>query len=380
MSIVNEYPNLQNNNNPYSQVFLSMVMIVLIYGLPVFLAYIISVLLEPIVSLYIIQPAELLVSPAPLFFQSFIVGDYGILSLGMFSFFWAFPVVILVGISIAVTQESNLKERAVFSLDPILRKAGLTGQSIIPVLTGYGCNVVAVFQSRACHACTRKQCISMISFGSACSYQIGATLSIFNVANQPWLFLPYIIILFIMGAVHTRLWYGKTEKLSVGFLKNRGLRKPGAGPIFNRLKSTIQQFFYQAMPIFLLICIAAFLLDEIGVMSFLIKVSEPVFSMLSLPMEAGAGLFFSILRKDGILLFNQGGGSLLASLSAGEIFVLVYLASTLSGCLVTIWTIGKEIGIQHALRHVYKQAITAVVSALALLYLLRGIEFLLGMI
>jgi len=90
--------------------------------------------------------------------------------LGWDSFLWAFPVVLLISLSVAVTEESGLKDRITAALDPWLRRVGLSGRDLIPVLTGFGCNVVAVMQSRACSRCTRERCVSMISFGSACSY------------------------------------------------------------------------------------------------------------------------------------------------------------------------------------------------------------------
>lgn len=132
--------------------------------------------------------------------------DYGMISLGLYSFIWAFPVVFLIGVSVAVTEKSGLKDRITDSLDGWMRKIGLNGKDLIPVLSGFGCNVLAVFQSRTCSSCTRKACASMISFGSACSYQIGASLSIFSSGGKPWLFFPYMLVLVIAGAIHTRLW------------------------------------------------------------------------------------------------------------------------------------------------------------------------------
>lgn len=86
-------------------------------------------------------------------------------------------------------------------------KIGLHGQDLVPILTGFGCNVVAVHQTRGCSLKTRKQCVSLLSFGSACSYQIGATLSIFQVAQLQWLFIPYLLTLFIVGVLHNRIWF-----------------------------------------------------------------------------------------------------------------------------------------------------------------------------
>lgn len=87
--------------------------------------------------------------------------------------------------------------------------------------------------------------------------------------------------------------------------------------------------------------------------------------------EAAAGIVFSMIRKDGILLFNEGGGALLSSLAPGTVFLLVYIASTLSACLVTIWTIAKELRWKAASGLYIKQLITSVASAGVLLAIIR---------
>lgn len=351
-------------------VSLSLVIVLLIYGLPVFIAYQFASFIEPLAEALIIEPSSRMFSDAPLLLQNFLFGDFGIVSLGSFSFIWAFPVVLLVGISIAVTENTRLQNKLVQSLEPSLRRLGLSGADFVPVIAGYGCNVVALMQAKGCSSCSNKQCVSMISFGSACSYQIGATLSIFNVANVPWLFVPYIFLLFIVGAVHTRIWNGKGN--AVPFLAgDTQLRKPDVNKIVWKVKGMLSQFFFQAMPVFLIICVAAFLLEELSVVDYAVALVQPLFTLMTLPPEGAVGVIFSVFRKDGILLFNEGSGALLAAVSTVEIFILVYLASTLSGCLVTIWTIAKQAGIAFAAKHVSRQALTSIVSAVMLLLLVR---------
>ncbi|MEX7760988.1 nucleoside recognition domain-containing protein [Klebsiella pneumoniae] len=80
---------------------------------------------------------------------------------------------VLIGLSLSLTDDSGLKERITATLDPWLRKLGLSGQDLIPVLSGFGCNVVAVFQSRSCSRCTRHACISMIALGPLAAIRRG---------------------------------------------------------------------------------------------------------------------------------------------------------------------------------------------------------------
>jgi len=342
---------------------LSLVMTLLLFAVPVLLAYLLSTWLQPIVDSSVLNPVKSRLDGAPPIVQSLIVGDYGIVTLGWYSFLWAFPVVLLLGISVALAEESGIKDRITDSLDVWLRRIGLSGRDLIPVLSGFGCNVVAVFQSRACSACTRKSCVSLITFGSACSYQIGASLSIFGSSGNPWLFLPYLFVLGLVGALHTRIWNRQTGGLVAPVYEMKTyVQKPGLRAVSWRVRTVIKQFLFQAMPIFIAICLTAAILQLTGALNWLSRIAGPVLQLFQLPAEAAGAVIFSVLRKDGLLILNQGEGGFLQSLHAGQIFVLVYLASTLTACLVTLWTVRKELGWSFAASLTGKQAVTSLVS------------------
>lgn len=343
---------------------LSLLLTLLIFAVPVLLAYLLSAWLQPMVNRHVTDPVKSLFEGWPVVPRSFLVGDYGVLTLGSYSFLWAFPVVLLLGISVALAEESGLKDRITDSLDGPMRHIGLNGRDLIPVLSGFGCNVVAVFQSRACSACTRKSCVSLIAYGSACSYQIGAALSVFGSAGHPWLFLPYIFVLGLVGALHTRVWNRKPGQLAAQAYETKTfLQKPGIRAVSWRLRTVIKQFLLQAMPIFIVICLAAAVLQSTGLMAWFSAMARPVLQLFHLPPEAASGIVFSMVRKDGLLVLNQGEGELLRSMRAGQVFLLVYLASTLTACLVTLWTVKKEMGWSFTSSLAGKQLVTSLVSS-----------------
>ncbi|WP_077735329.1 nucleoside recognition domain-containing protein [Bacillus sonorensis] len=336
----------------------------LLFILPVMLAYHVSEWMQPYADQWVVEPLQHMMQGKPSWIRAVLAGNYGLFSLGIYSFVWAFPVVLFMSFANALTDDSGVKDRIVDSLDPYMRKIGLNGRDLVPFLTGFGCNVVAVHQTRSCSMCTRKQCVSLISFGSACSYQIGATISIFHAAGREWLFIPYLAALVIVGAVHNRIWYPADEKWSSYFQSRKTyLQRPSWKGTAFRVKSVVNQFILQAMPIFLIICLAASMLHELGVIHLLTLLASPVLHAFGAPGEAASGLVFSIIRKDGILLFNEGNGALLQALSGGTLFLLVYLASTFSSCMVTVWTIAKELGMRTAAGLIGRQMITSAASA-----------------
>lgn len=264
-------------------------------------SYYVAQWLQPVVDRAAIVPLTQsigsLVDPSG-FAAALLIGNYGMITLGWYSFLWAFPVVLLVSIGVAVAEETGLKDRITASLDPALRLMQLSGRDLIPVLTGFGCNVVAIFQSRGCSNCNRKNCVSMIALGSACSYQIGASLSIFNSGSRPWLFLPYVATLFLVGAIHTRIWSSHLHNPEVLSLADRAfLQKPTLRAILWRVRATLKQFLFQAMPIFILVCVVGAVAAHFKLVHYLAIPLAPVLQTLDVPAAVASGVIFSIIRK-----------------------------------------------------------------------------------
>jgi ferrous iron transport protein B len=349
-----------------------------LFAIPVWLAFVLANWLEPLLDAIVIGPLTAVVSPlertAPIA-HAVLAGGYGLLTLGVYSFLWAFPVVLFIGISVASTEEIGLKDRITTALDRWMRRIGLSGRDLIPVLSGFGCNVVAVFQTRTCSLCTRRACVSLIAFGSACSYQIGASLSIFNSAGHPGLFLPYILFLFVVGALHTRLWSRERQpSFSLASEGRAFLQRPTLSGGAWRVRAVLKQFLGTAMPVFLGFCVVSSVLQHFGVLDRLAGAAAPLFDVLNLPSSVAPGVVFSIIRKDGLLVLNQDHGALLQQLSAGQTFILVYLASTLTACLVTVLAIARELSVRWALQLMWQQVVTAVLSTALLAIVVRALE------
>jgi Fe2+ transport system protein B len=87
---------------------------------------------------------------------------------------------------------------------------------------------------------------------------------------------------------------------------------------------------------------------------------------LKLPPEVSPAILFSILRKDGLFVLNAEGGGLVAALSTGQLLLVIWLASTLTACLVTLWTIRRELGLGFALMTAGRQAVSSLLVAVGL--------------
>ncbi|MCH7736177.1 MAG: 50S ribosome-binding GTPase [Chloroflexi bacterium] len=346
---------------PYVGPGLAIIALFGMFALPVYIAFTLSSLLEPLLDAFLIVRFEAAFEDAPHVVSTIMIGRFGLLTLGWYSLLWAFPVVLFIGLSVALADETGLKDRITAAVDKPMRRIGLSGRDLVPVITGFGCNVVAVVQSRSCSSCNRRNCVTMITFASACSYQIGATLSVFNATGHPWLFLPYIFVLFIVGAIYTRLFSQGPNILENRVLSDRAFfQRPSMRAVTTRTKAMVHQFVYSALPIFYAICVVASVLSLLGIIEWLSRIFEPVVAVVGLPTEAAMPIIMSTIRKDGILLFQEG--EVLSAFTTGQLFVGVYIASTLTACLVTLWTVRRELGLSFAGKSAARQFSVALVS------------------
>lgn len=128
---------------------------------------------------------------------------YGLLNMGPFLIVWALPTVLLFSLILGLYKTSGLVERINNALHPLVHPLGLSGRDLVRVMMGFGCNVPAVISTRACSDCSRGTAISAIAFGSACSYQLPATLAVLaavsastgvSATRMTLVFLAYLLV------------------------------------------------------------------------------------------------------------------------------------------------------------------------------------------
>ncbi len=299
---------------------------------------------------------------------------YGLLNMGPFLLVWALPTVLMFALILGAYKASGLIERINVALHPLVRPFGLSGRDVVRVMMGFGCNVPAVISTRSCSGCSRGPAISAIAFGSACSYQLPATLAVLSAAaiatgtNSVLLTLLFLGYLLVTTLVYLRLTSGKQARSSLNVLMTPSrpfMQWPTFSALWREASGTIRQFLSQAMPIFVLICIAASLLAYVGVLDLTSRILSPVMELFDLPAQAALPVVLASVRKDGIFLLAADDG-LTFPMTAAQTLTAVYLAGVLLPCLVTAITISRETGWKPTLRLLARQAGFATLFALIL--------------
>lgn len=304
---------------------------------------------------------------------------YGLLNMGPFLLVWAFPTVLMFALILGVYKASGLIERINVAMHPLVRPFGLSGRDVVRVMMGFGCNVPAVISTRSCSSCSRGPAISAIAFGSACSYQLPATLAVLAVAaaatgtssvSLTGLFLTYLLVTTL---IYLRLTSDSQARSSLNVLMKPSrpfMQWPSWSTLWREASGTVRQFLLQAMPVFIVICIAASLLAHVGVLDLASRILGPVMSAFDLPSQAALPVVLASVRKDGIFLLAADGGPSFP-MTAAQSLTAVYLAGVLLPCLVTAMTIGRETGWRATSKLLTRQAGFAILFALILAWGVR---------
>ena len=346
--------------HPLLGLFVSIALLLLPAAAAVHFANAAAAELSPRVSTRL-EPAVRWASDLPGPLSAVLGGDYGLLSMGPFLFVWAGPTILIFAAFMAVYKQSGLVTRITASLHPHLRRAGLTGRDLVRVVMGFGCNVPAVTSTRGCSDCTRRTTVSAIGFGSACSYQLPATLAVFAAVEMPWLVLPYLGILTTTLLVYARLIAPERARTSSLAAENRAfLQWPTRQSVWRETKTVVRSFFLKALPVFAGIVLVASLLDYFDLLDVIGEALSPVMGLFNLPGETALVVVMGSIRKDGLLLLQSDGlSATLSTMTPVQVLTAVYLAGVLLPCLVTAITVAQELSPRYAGRMLLRQAAAA---------------------
>ena len=110
------------------------------------------------------------------------------------------PIIVVLFFFLSILEDSGYMARVAFVMDKLLRKIGLSGRSIVPMLIGFGCTVPAVMATRTLSSeRDRKMTIFLTPFMS-CSAKL-PIYSVFTYAFFPKYQAWVMILLYVLGIV-----------------------------------------------------------------------------------------------------------------------------------------------------------------------------------
>lgn len=177
------------------------------------------------------------------------------------------PIIVTLFFFLSMLEDSGYMARVAFVMDKLLRKIGLSGRSIVPMLIGFGCTVPGVMASRTLSSeRDRKMTILLTPFMS-CSAKLPIYV-FFASAFFPKHSVLVMILLYVGGIVMGIITAGLMKKSlfkgeAVPFVMELpNYRMPGAKNVMQLLWEKAKDFLQRAFTVIFLATIAIWFLQN----------------------------------------------------------------------------------------------------------------------
>ncbi len=295
------------------------------------------------------------------------------------------PIIVILFFFLSIMEDSGYIARVAFFMDKLLRRMGLSGRSIVPMLIGFGCTVPAVMSTRTLPSeRDRKMTILLTPFMS-CTAKLPIYAFFVN-AFFPGRGGLIIVMLYLLGMI-TAILVALVLKRSyfrgeaVPFVMELpNYRLPGAKNVGRLLWEKAKDFLQRAFSVIFIASIVIWFLSNFNIHFNLVENSgESILAMLAgliAPMFRPLGLgdwrivtslICGFMAKESVVsilevLFGGEGGvaTALSTVAAGTLLVFSLLYTP---CVAAIASIKRELGSKWALFVVVWQCAIAWVVA-----------------
>ena len=293
------------------------------------------------------------------------------------------PVIVTMFFFLSLLEDSGYIARVAFFMDKILRRIGLSGRSIVPMLIGFGCTVPAVMSTRTLpSARDRKMTVLLTPFMSCTAKQ---PIYLFFVAaffpGSGWWIVPGLYLLGVLVSILVAVLFRKTifRGEPVPFVMELpNYRLPSPRSTLQLLWEKAKDFLQRAFSVILIATIVVWFLQSFDFHlnlvaessnSILATVAGAVAPLLR-PVGLGdwrivTSLISGFMAKESVVatMTVLFAGSLTGLGSLTAVCMLVF-SLLYTPCVASIAAIKREMGIKWALGVVVWQCAIAWVAAL----------------
>ena len=297
------------------------------------------------------------------------------------------PIIVILFFFLSLLEDTGYMARVAFVMDKLLRKIGLSGRSIMPLLIGFGCSVPGVMASRTLPSeRDRKMTILLTPFMS-CSAKLPIyaffTAAFFKDNGGLVMILLYFIgiAVGILVALILKSVYFKGEAVPF-VMELPNYRLPGMKNVVMLLWDKAKDFLQRAFTVIFLASIVIWFLQRFNftlnmvtdskdsILAEIAGIIAPVFS----PMGYGdwrvcTALVTGFIAKESVVstLFVLYGTkeAVLGAMSMASAFSLLVFCLLYTPCVATIAVVKRELGAKWASVVVLGQCIIAWIVAYA---------------
>ena len=306
------------------------------------------------------------------------------------------PIIVVLFFFLSLLEDSGYMARVAFVMDKLLRKIGLSGRSIVPMLVGFGCTVPGVMASRTLPSERDRKMTIMLTPFMSCSAKLpiyGFFTAIFFPGHGGLIMVGLYflgILVGILAALLSKSTMFRGEAVPF-VMELPNYRMPGAKNVAHLLWDKAKDFLQRAFTVIFIATIAVWFLQTFDFHLNLVSDSQnsmlatvagllsPIFAPLGFgDWRVSTALIAGFMAKESVVstlsvLFGATE-NLLAVLSPLEAASLLVFCLLYTPCVAAIASVKRELGGNWALTMVIGQCAVAWVCA----FVIRLIGLLLG--
>ncbi|MBE6994497.1 MAG: ferrous iron transport protein B [Ruminococcaceae bacterium] len=306
------------------------------------------------------------------------------------------PIIVTMFFFLSMLEDSGYIARVAFFMDKLLRRIGLSGRSIVPMLIGFGCTVPAVMSTRTLPSERDRRMTILLTPFMSCTAKL-PIYAFFVGAFFPekgWMIMTGLYLLGILMGILCALLFKNTlfKGEAVPFVMELpNYRMPSPRSVFQLLWEKAKDFLQRAFSVILIATIVVWVLQSFSPSFALVEDShDSILAQLAgflapLMRPIGLGdwrvcvsLITGFMAKESVvstmeILFDGPGGvaGAITGLTAASLLVFSLLYTP---CVAAIASIRRELGRKWAVGVVAWQCAVAWVVTL----LLRAVFIALG--
>ena len=295
------------------------------------------------------------------------------------------PIVVTLFFFLSIMEDSGYVARVAFFMDKLLRKIGLSGRSIVPMLIGFGCTVPAVMATRTLPSKRDRKMTILLTPFMSCTAKLpiyAFFVSAFFPGKGGFIMTGLYVLGILVGILVALLFKSTLFKgEAVPFVMELpNYRMPGVKNVAQLLWEKAKDFLSKAFSVILIATIVVWFLQSFDTHLNLVEDSSAsMMAMLSgwiAPVMAPVGLndwrivtslISGFMAKESVvstmeILFGSGIQAALPTVSAVTMLVFSLLYTP---CVASVASIKRELGGKWAVGVVIWQCVVAWIAALA---------------
>ncbi|MCR5671401.1 MAG: ferrous iron transport protein B [Butyrivibrio sp.] len=293
------------------------------------------------------------------------------------------PIVVILFFFLSIMEDSGYIARVAFFMDKLLRRIGLSGRSIVPLLIGFGCTVPAVMSTRTLPSRRDRRMTILLTPFMSCTAKV-PIYAFFVAAFFPGrggFIMTGLYLLGIVSGILVALIYKNTvfKGEAVPFVMELpNYRMPGARNVMQLLWEKAKDFLTKAFSIIFLATIVVWFLQSFdthlnltedsasSIMAAISGIFVPLFKPLGLgDWRVVTSLISGFIAKESVVSTMEilFAGNVTVALSSAAAATLLVFSLLYTPCIAAIAAIKRELGARYALGIVGWQCVVAWIAA-----------------